>query len=249
MLETGCAISHSYGMPYIPGSSIKGAVTAYVRTTDFGRDHPEVVQDFFGSEPCKDYPGGLSGLFTFHDAWWVPGSAERPMVQEVVTSHHIDYYGSEGRTPATDLDSPIPNAQIAVHGAFLFVIEGPQGWMHLAEEMLTATLTNAGLGAKRRAGYGYFVAPDGDGAGQGTRCQWVDDTIAALMQQNHSKEDEALRGKGLAELWQAIEDPEAKQQALADIRSRWQARDWWAEPPGGAARKAKAIYESPEAFA
>jgi CRISPR-associated protein Cmr6 len=165
------------------------------------------------------------------------------MAHEVVTTHHLDYYGSEGRTPATDLDSPIPNAQVAVHGTFLFVIEGPQGWMHLAEEMLSATLTNAGLGAKRRAGYGYFVASDGEKSGPSTRCQWVDDTISALMQKNRSKEDEALRGKGLAELWQAIDDPERKQQAWEDIRSRWQAQGWWDEPPGGAARKAKAIYD------
>ena len=31
MLETGCAISHSHGMPYIPGSSVKGVVNAYAR--------------------------------------------------------------------------------------------------------------------------------------------------------------------------------------------------------------------------
>jgi hypothetical protein len=42
MLESGCAISHGYGMPYIPGSSIKGAVTSYVCATDFGRAHPEL---------------------------------------------------------------------------------------------------------------------------------------------------------------------------------------------------------------
>ena len=32
MMETGCAISHSYGMPYIPGSSVKGVVRAHARS-------------------------------------------------------------------------------------------------------------------------------------------------------------------------------------------------------------------------
>lgn len=241
MLETGCAISHSYGVPYIPGSSIKGAVRAYVESTDFGHQHAEVCHDLFGVEPNDTHPEGLSGLFTFHDAWWVPGSADRPLVQEVVTTHHLDYYASEGDSPATDLDSPIPNAQIAVRGSFLFVVEGPQDWMQLTEEMLIRTLTDAGLGAKRRAGYGYFA----DIAAEGTsaRCAWVEDTIARLAQANRSNEEETLRGKALSGEWKKIEDADVKRQALEDIRSRWQAKGWWDQPPGRAARQAKAIYD------
>jgi CRISPR-associated protein Csx16 len=113
MLETGCVISHSYGMPYIPGSSIKGAVTSYVRAADFGCAHPEVARDFFGCEPRKEFSEGLAGVFTFHDAWWVPGSAKRPMVQEVVTSHHLDYYTAAraGRRQWTwTAPSPVPQA-------------------------------------------------------------------------------------------------------------------------------------------
>jgi CRISPR-associated protein Cmr6 len=133
-----------------------------------------------------------------------------------------------------------------VQGAFLFAIEGPPAWMHLAEAMLRSTLVEAGIGAKRRAGYGYFVgAAGGDDAGCG-RCPWVDETIIALVQANRSKEDEVLRGKGLAERWQAIDDPDLKARALADIRARWQARDWWEDPSGKSARLAKAIYAPPD---
>lgn len=32
-------------------------------------------------------------------------------------------------------------------------------------------------------------------------------------------------------------------QALADIVARWKAKGWWAQTTGGAAKKAKAIYE------
>ncbi|WP_058555717.1 type III-B CRISPR module RAMP protein Cmr6 [Thiohalocapsa sp. ML1] len=246
MLETGCAIHHSYGMPYLMGSSIKGAVAAHVRASPFGKVHAEICNDLFGAEPSTAHPVGLAGVYTFHDAWWVPGSAASPMVQEVVTTHHLDYYGKEGEVPASDLDSPVPNAQIAVQGAFLFAIEGPPAWMHLAEAMLRSTLVEAGIGAKRRAGYGYFVgAAGGDDAGCG-RCPWVDETIIALVQANRSKEDEVLRGKGLAERWQAIDDPDLKARALADIRARWQARDWWEDPSGKSARLAKAIYAPPD---
>lgn len=237
MLETGCAIAHSYGMPYIPGSSIKGVVNAVVPDSAFGQERPEVCDALLGREATEAEPDGLAGAIAFHDAWWIPGSAATPFAEEVVTTHHLDYYGSEGATPATDLDSPVPNAQIAVRGRFLFVLEGPIAWLPLVREMLTAALTQAGVGAKTRSGYGFFRAVENS-----DRCPWVDETIARLVQQNTSKEDDTLRSKGLAEQWQAIADPDLKAQALADIQARWQAKSWWDDPPGKSARQAKAVY-------
>lgn len=246
MLETGCGIAHSYGMPYIPGSSIKGVVNAFVRASAFGRERPEVCDALLGREATEAEPDGLAGAIAFHDAWWVPGSAATPFAEEVVTTHHLDYYGTEGATPATDLDSPVPNAQIAVRGRFLFVLEGPIAWLPLVREMLIAALAQAGVGAKTRSGYGFFRAAvnsdataDGDGP---SRCPWVDETIARLVQQNKSKEDDTLRSKGLAEQWQAIADPDLKAHAMADIQARWQARGWWDDPPGKSARQAKYVY-------
>ena len=148
MLETGCAISRSHGMPYIPGSSVKGVVNAYARAR-LGNGGADICDELFGTEE-------LSGLISFHDAWWVPDSADRPLVQEVVTSHHPDYYSKDGAKPATDFDSPVPNAQVAVQGGFLFVLEGPLAWLELAEEMLIDALSTHGAGAKTRAGYGLF---------------------------------------------------------------------------------------------
>ena len=156
MLETGCAISHSHGMPYIPGSSVKGVVNAYARDR-LGKGGADICDELFGA-PSEDQPSGLSGLITFHDAWWIPDSAHRPLVQEVVTSHHQEYYGKEGAKPATDFDSPVPNAQVAVRGDFLFVLEGPLAWLELAEEMLIDALSTHGIGAKTRAGYGLLRA-------------------------------------------------------------------------------------------
>lgn len=168
MLETGCAIGHSHGVPYLPGSGIKGPVQAWVRDTPFGQRHPDACNELFGAEPNDANPLGLSGVVSFHDAWWVPGSApvptgepqsqaDRPLVQEVVTTHHPGYYRDAGAIAATDLDSPIPNAQVAVHGSFLFVVEGEPAWTALALQMLKEALATRGLGAKTRSGYGLFV--------------------------------------------------------------------------------------------
>lgn len=241
MLETGCAIGHSHGAPYIPGSSVKGVVNAHVRR-QFEGEGAAICDELFGAPATDERPAGLSGLITFHDAWWVPGSAPSPLVQEVVTTHHPEYYGQEGRTPATDFDSPVPNAQVAVHGSFLFVLEGPVAWLELAAQMLVAALSTRGVGAKTRTSYGLFQPAPSVPAEP--CCAWVDETITGLMVKNRSQEGDTLRGKALATAWAAIGDVDLKAVALKDIRSRWQANGWWDDPSGRSARQAKEIYEA-----
>ncbi len=241
MLETGCAIGHSHGVPYIPGSSIKGVVRAHADEQFDTADGRAVCDELFGAPATENRPAGLSGLITFHDAWWVPDSAKHPLVQEVVTTHHPDYYGNDGRKPATDFDSPVPNAQIAVQGQFRFVLEGPVAWLPLAEDMLIAGLSARGAGAKTRTGYGLF-APEAVVPPK-PRCEWVDETIADLAKTNRAQKDVTLRGRGLAKAWAAIEDQKLKRAALSDIRGRWDEQGWWENPPGRAARQAKAIYD------
>lgn len=73
--------------------------------------------------------------------------------------------------------------------------------------------------------------------------QWVTQKIAQIAQQNRSTEKDALRGKALAEAWLALSEGEEKKLALADIKNRWQAENWWDEPNGRSARQAKAIYD------
>lgn len=73
---------------------------------------------------------------------------------------------------------------------------------------------------------------------------WVNQKVAQIAQQNHSGDKDALRGKTLAEAWQALPDGDEKQLALADIKNRWQTEDWWDNPNGRSAKQAKTIYES-----
>ena len=217
-LETGCAISHSHGMPYIPGSSVKGVVGHHARDHLKGEDGRTARQELFGAEASTEHAFGLAGLISFHDAWWVPGSADFPLVQEVVTTHHPDYYGGDGKRPATDFDSPVPNAQVAVQGSFLFVMEGPCAWLGLAEEILKDALHVRGIGAKTRAGYGFFKRE----AVQEARptCAWVDENVERLSKEHNASILDTLRGKPLADAWAAIPDPALKQEALSDILAR-----------------------------
>ena len=85
------------------------------------------------------------------------------------------------------------------------------------------------------------VNPRGSTSSQ--TCAWVDETIESLKQEIRERDgSKILRGQPLARKWQAIADPSLKRAALQDIVARWKERDWWDDPPRGAARKAKAIY-------
>lgn len=245
-METGCAISRSYGAPYIPGSSIKGVASHHARNRFSEANSAEgskICDELFGAatdgETEPEQPG-KSGLMVLHDAWWVPCSAPSPLIQEVVTTHHPDYY-NDGSKAAKDTDKPIPNAQIAVRGAFLFVIEGPPIWFDFVKEILIDALTVRGAGAKTSAGYGRFSATSIKVSGP--ICRWVDETIAKLSKEFKSEEDSTLRTKKLAEAWNSIADPKLKDEAFADIRKRWEDRGWWKNTPSGRSTKsAKEIY-------
>ena len=72
---------------------------------------------------------------------------------------------------------------------------------------------------------------------------WVTQKLAEIAQLNRCSERDALRGKGLAEAWQTLADGAEKSAALADIKLRWQAENWWDAPNGKSAKQAKTIYE------
>ena len=152
-LETGIQTHHTYGMPLIPGSSIKGCALAYASAIDvpaayiaalFGEDETSAKQE-------ARIPG--AGCLIWHDAWWQPAADGKPFAAEIVTVHHQEYYAGTGE--ATDFDSPIPNNQLATCGTFYFVIEGDPAWTDLARNILQRALEEIGIGAKRAAAYGY----------------------------------------------------------------------------------------------
>lgn len=173
-LETGVSLAHTYGMPFIPGSAVKGLCRAAAgewlaqreaRRYLFGDDRrPRAAKDASDADADAGIDSEIGGV-VFHDAWWNPAGDAPPLVAEVVTGHHAGYYGSEGRQDATDFDAPIPAPQIAVSGRFRFVIEGDPAWTRLARRLLAGGLQQRGIGGKRSSGYGHFVrTPSADRA-------------------------------------------------------------------------------------
>ncbi|MGP5437426.1 type III-B CRISPR module RAMP protein Cmr6 [Psychrobacter alimentarius] len=188
-LETAATTHHTYGMPMLAGSSIKGAVRSYTEHLFAERDENGAIQFeksdnvnklviqeqkqnildiLFGTDAEDDHQGD-AGYLIWHDAWWIPmvsdqgsvlpGNDYKPFVGDVVTVHHPKYYSRE-LDAALDMENPVPNQQIAIQGSFYFVIQGEQKWVHFARELLKETLANTGLGAKGASGYGYFTLDD-----------------------------------------------------------------------------------------
>ncbi|QYX66660.1 type III-B CRISPR module RAMP protein Cmr6 [Shewanella putrefaciens] len=154
-LETGCSLNRNYGMPYIPGSSVKGIARAWANQHLAG--HSDELEQLFGTADSEQLHR-VSGLVTFHDAWWVPEpkvKEHKPFVLDVVTTHHQAYYNGKQDKPS-DKDSPIPNHLLAVQGSFLFVLEGEPTAIELCQTIVGKALADNGIGAKTAAGYGYM---------------------------------------------------------------------------------------------
>jgi CRISPR-associated protein Cmr6 len=146
VLETGLTLHHTYGVPYIPGSGLKGLTSHYGR--EVGGLDDEHHTYLFGRTDD-------SGRVVFHDAWIAPVSVEDGcLAPDVMTPHHGGYY-MEGKAPL-DNDRPVPVSYLSVTGDFHLAVTCP-GWPEGAEiamNLLLEALANWGAGGKTSSGYG-----------------------------------------------------------------------------------------------
>lgn len=152
VLETSIALHHTYGVPYIPGSALKGVSAFYARNyldpEQWGEEKDNYYRVLFGDQEN-------AGYVTFHDALYVPGSAagDKMLSEDIITVHHPDYY--QGRdVPPADWDSPTPIPFLSATGSYLFALSGPEGWVTAAFKVLDQALETIGVGAKTSSGYG-----------------------------------------------------------------------------------------------
>ena len=186
ILETSIALHRTYGVPYIPGSALKGLLAAYIRKHatdsqwgvwvpkqqphgDQSKDktmwQPDLLYTFFFGTTDQ------AGYLTFYDALYVPGSGftGTPLHADVMTVHHSDYYVG-GKTPA-DSDSPIPVPFLSATGTYLLAIGMPnvncateqqKVWINFAFDILAKALAEWGIGAKTSSGYGRLDVEGGE---------------------------------------------------------------------------------------
>lgn len=149
VIETGTQFHHTYGVPFISGSSLKGVASAYANANlsavwQVGGSAHETV---FGSQ-------AFAGFVTFFDALPLPGDWKA--LPDVMTVHHRDYYGGVPDKAPADWDDPTPIPFLSVSGTFLIALYAPDAppWVEPCYGILRDALRQEGVGAKRSSGYG-----------------------------------------------------------------------------------------------
>lgn len=171
VLETGFVWHRILGVPYLPGSSVKGLVRAWAE--QWGGAKKEDVIRLFGpkSEDARKQPD--TGVLMVFDA--VPDN--KPVLEvDIMNPHYGDYYGkkpmkvtSAGKeheidTPPADYLSPNPIffLTVASNISFIFALalrpgRGTNDDLMLGLELLEEALDNIGAGSKTAVGYGCFA--------------------------------------------------------------------------------------------
>jgi len=172
VLESHLTLHRIYGVPYIPGTALKGIAAHYCNTYLGEREEFLAGNEFynilFGSQERKGFIG-------FHDALPTPERVAELFVQDVMTPHHQGYNqivrgqaNPEFAPAPRDDDSPEPIPFLAVRGEFQVLLtcdnNGQEGrdWLAIAEAILTQALKQEGIGGKTNAGYGLMERIDSE---------------------------------------------------------------------------------------
>lgn len=185
VIETSITLHHIYGIPYIPGQSIKGAVRNYFLENYYDSEE----QDFFNDFEVKGYSfrtlynfifgddiGGdnsRKGGILFFDAF--PCMDKGSLIEsDVMTPHYSKYYSSPEKYNPSDDNEPTPIPfYVLKNSSFKFPIainkklynEYKKVDNKFAEynklkkfvyNLFIRTIEENGLGAKTSIGYGHF---------------------------------------------------------------------------------------------
>lgn len=166
--EGGLLLHHTYGVPYIPGSALKGLARRRVREAA-GQIAPGVLEALFGAQRKSEDDDSVDdqgGMIEFLDALWCP-VGERdfsPLALDIVNPHHAAYYRDQGESLPGETEDPIPTEfpTVRPNTVFFLVLEGPdfgaglgRDWVRwVGDEVLLPALRDLGVGAHTAAGYG-----------------------------------------------------------------------------------------------
>jgi CRISPR-associated protein Cmr6 len=166
VLETGFVWHRVLGVPYLPGSSVKGMVRAWAEQYADIRDD---AKRLFGPAPESADNDRDTGSLIVFDA--IPFG--KPTLEvDIMNPHYGKYYGEKvengmPKNPPADYLSPVPVffLTVAKGAKFRFALAlrpGLEGCskhkddLQLGFKLLAEALASIGAGAKTAVGYGYF---------------------------------------------------------------------------------------------
>ena len=175
--ENSMTLHHTYGIPYIPASAIKGTVRNYTISEYFQSSSPKIKNEelalkdplfraIFGDEENR-------GNIIFFDTY----PSKKPMIElDIMNNHNQKYY--QGDQLPSDSVNPVPLFFISITEAnFNFLLARAKNEeinfinekstlaknfpntsiFDIAYELMKKALTESGVGAKTSSGYGYFT--------------------------------------------------------------------------------------------
>lgn len=212
VLEASVALHRTYGVPYIPGSALKGLAASYARKELENDEWRKLKAD---GEVGKLYEGvfgsgGKCGYITFHDALYIPPAKDQPQLlhTDVMTVHHPEYYG--GDDPPADWDDPRPVPFLSATGSYLLALSGgpgTEGLVGQTMEILALALRDYGVGAKTSSGYGRATLTD------------PPMTEVEMAAHNLKLHEESIERR-IAEIRSIEGDPKTTKAQLRDIANR-----------------------------
>lgn len=277
-LENGFAFLNPYGLPYLPGSSVKGVLRKAAQElcpdSEGGKFQSSAgwsrkkIEALFGLESSDHDKNHQRGTLNFWDV--IPQIKGNQLVVEIMTPHQSHYYqwkrdnkDKEIEVSPHDSGSPNPISFLAVPAGSTFTFHvacDRRRLKLLAPELLGATpaedpwrtLMQAafkhaydwlGFGAKTAVGYGAMLHQEPRDEALESAKAWLKESVERIAKETNAPESDVIGGLRLAAAWAALTDAGMKGNSLALIRKQWDERGWWANPPGGAKRKAKALYD------
>lgn len=176
-LENGFAFLNPYGLPYLPGSSVKGVLRRAAEEMagiDIDVPYPnpagwtqDAIDVLFGKElpPNDDTSPRNRGVLCFWDVF--PQPPGDTLTVEIMTPHYANYY-QQGGTPSDDgQPTPIVFLALPPNSQFTFHVQCAENrlpvglsahWQALVQAAFAHAFDWLGFGAKTAVGYGQMAA-------------------------------------------------------------------------------------------
>ncbi len=209
-LENGFAFLWPYGLPYLPGSGVKGVLRQAARelagvgtAAQWALESDwtaEAIDALFGSE---DSAAPARGALQFWDV--IPGIRGDSLMLEVMTAHQSHYY-QKGESPhESGQPNPINYLTVPPGSAFAFHVvcdlsflrgRAPElaengRWKALLEQAFAHAFDWLGFGARTAVGYGAMA---------------VDESAAEVAEQRRREREEEARVAAMTEEERQIDE-------------------------------------------
>lgn len=172
-LENGFAFLNPYGLPYLPGSAVKGLLRQCARLLvagEFGDDNEDwdedAIEALFGREEAADGEApadqGGRGALLFWDVLIAPKNYTLSI--DVLTPHYGDYYRGDETPHDSGAPNPVPFLVVPPGADFTFHVQCNLAlinsqdtralWQDMVQQLLQQAFDWLGFGAKTAGGYG-----------------------------------------------------------------------------------------------